>query len=176
MLATFDLAAVRHFADDLNVRLAGCNGEGMFCSDLDETIKCHVELCADLQANTHHWARAVFAGQVVFNPAVEAVFKDEWQRVLDNAKSVANQGRKMDDVCYKLAWLPILVYFVAEFTTKLEKWLSPRLSVGPAARVTVSDAADAQIRERIAELEPLPKDWRPKDPDQVALFEQSPAK
>jgi hypothetical protein len=174
VLTTFDLPAVRRFADDLNIRLAGCNGNGKVCATLDETIKCHFELCSELRDNINRWARAVFAGQAPFDPAVEALFQDEMRRVLLNAEPLLDQGRALCEACYELVWLPALVHHVADLSHLAANWVSPQLAVGPAARVTPGEAAGQQIRERLATLKPLPAAWCPKDPAQAALFGQKP--
>lgn len=165
MQATLDLLAVRRFTEDLKERVRQCdNGEGMICSNLDETITHYVRLCAELRAYMIQWARAVFTGEVGFDSAVECLLKEEAQRLLGRAKEVAARGRAMDGQCYVLQGLNALHYHIADFDYLLANWVSPRLAVSPAPRVKLSNAAEQQVLERIKKLSPLPSDWRPTGP------------
>jgi hypothetical protein len=173
MLATFDLPAVRHFTEDLKERQRRCdNGEGMICSDLDATINYHMQLCQELRHVINDWAQAVFTGQVAFDPAVEALLKVEVQDLLPHAKKIAAQGREKNWQCFELSGLNKLHYYVVDLDYLLAHWVSPRPAIGPAPRVKVPDAAAQQIAERLANLPPLPHNWRPGDPTQFARFKK----
>ncbi len=174
MLATFDLPTVRRFAAELDSRRAGCNGEGMFCSDLDETLGCHVAVCQELLGAVTQWAREVFSGRIAFDSEVELVFKAELQRALNEARPLAEHGREVETECFSLERLGSLESYLAHFTFLLKNWVSPQKSVAPAPRVSPDEAADRQIRERIADLPPLPEGWQPKDRRQLRLFGRRP--
>jgi hypothetical protein len=177
MPATLDLLAVRRFTDDLNERLRQCdNGEGMICSNLDESINHYVQLCGELRAYVNQWARAIFTGQTAFDQAVEDLLKEGARRLLHRSKQLAAQGRSMDGMCYVLPGLNPLHCHLADLDYLLENWVSPRLAVSPAPRVKLSDAAEQQVRERIGKLSALPADWRPSDPEQLAFFQRQRAK
>jgi hypothetical protein len=173
MLATFDLPAVSRFAAELKERQRQCgNGEGMFCSSLDESIKCLADLCRDLLFTLKKWATAVFKGQVVFDQQVEAEFQAQVRDLLPHAKRVAAEGREKNWMCFELQGLNELHYWIAELDYLREHWVSPRLAVAPSPRVSLPDAAERQISERLRELPPLPPDWRPSDPEQIAWYQK----
>lgn len=171
MLATFDLPAVSRFAAELKERLRRCEtGEGMVCSNLDESIKCHADLCRELLLALKHWANAVFKGQVAFDPQVEAEFRAQARDLLSHAERVAAEGREKNWMCFELRGLNQLHFWIAELDYKQKHWVSPRLAVAPAPRVSIPDAAERQITERVGKLPPLPRDWRPSDPGQQKQF------
>jgi hypothetical protein len=173
MPATLDLPTVRRFTDDLNERLRRCdNGEGMICSSLDESINYYVRLCGELREYVNQWARAVFMGRVAFDPEVEKLLMMESRRLLHRAKQVAACGRVMNGQRFVLEGLGALHYHIADLDYLLENWVSPRLAVGAAPRVKLSEAAEQQASERLEKLSPLPSDWRPTDPEQVAFFQK----
>jgi hypothetical protein len=174
MLATFDLSAVRRFVAELDTRRAGCNGEGTFCSDLDETLGCHVAVCEELLEAVVHWAEAVFSDRVPFDSEVELAFKAELQRGLDEARPLVEYGREVETDCYSLERLDALERYVKHFSFLLKNWVRPQKSVAPGPRVLPSDAADKQILARITDLPPLPENWRPKDRRQARRFGRPP--
>jgi len=171
MLATYDLSAVRQFVTSLNDRRAGCNGEGMFCSDLDESLGCHVTVCKDLVDTVRHWAKMVYHGLIGFDPEVERVFKAELRRALDDTTPAVKHGRQVVNECFDLERLDELEWYASQIDTMLGNWVSPQRSVAPGPRTLPGDEADREIRERVAALAPLPPDWRPTDPRHVRLLE-----
>ena len=173
MLATFDLDAVRHFTEDLRDKRSRCdNGEGMVCSNLQESIKRYVELCQELRIAVNEWVRAIFTGQVEFDHDAETLLKTELQHLLNRAKELAALGRAMNWQCFELQGLSSLHYFVADFDYLLDNWVSPRLSVSPSPRVKISGAAEQQIVEQIGKLSPLPSDWRPINQEHPSTFQK----
>lgn len=177
MPATLDLKTVNRFTEDLNVRLRQCdNGEGMICSNLDESINHYVQVCGELRGYVNQWARAIFTGQTAFDPAVEDHLKDEVRRLLQRAKQLAARGRAMDGECFVLQGLNPLHRHLADFDYLLENWVSPRLAVSPTPRVKLSQAAEQQVNERVGRLSALPADWRPTDAEQLAFFQKQRAK
>jgi hypothetical protein len=173
MSATLDLIDARRFTDELSDRLRRCdNGEGMICSNLEESISHYIQVCDDLRDYINAWARAIFAGQIAFDAQAETLLNRISQQVLRRAKSLAAQGRTMEEDCFDLGRLDALHYHIADFDYLLENWVSPRLAVGPAARVKLPDAAVEQAAQRVKELPPLPVDWQPTDPEQLVFFQK----
>lgn len=173
MTATLDLAAVRRFTDDLNEQVRRCeNGEGMICSNLDESISHYVHLCLQLRRFINEWARAVFSGEIEFDPEVDALLNSEARRLLRRAKRVAARGRAMDGECFELGDLDDLHYQVADFDYLIENWVKPRLAIAPSPRIPIPEAAATEIAERLRKLAPLPSGWRPTDPDQLIFFQK----
>ena len=173
MIATLDLSAVRRFTDDLEERVRRCeNGEGMICSNLDESISHYLRLTNDLRQFVNEWARAVFTGQVAFDQTVEDLLKEEMKRLMRQAKRVAALGRAMCEMCGELNGLDPLQSNILHFDYLLDNWVSPRLAVNPAARVTVPDEAGRQIVDNLKKLSRLPREWKPTDPVQLKLFQR----
>jgi hypothetical protein len=173
MQAVLDLPAVRRFTDEMNDRVRrGDNGEGVVRSDLDESIRFHVQLCDEFRTFVDEWALAVFSGRIAFDREVEDLLKREASHLLRRAESVAVRGRAKAEVHYEFAELDALHGRIAGLDYLLKNWVSPQLAVGPAPRVHVPDAAAAQISERLEKLPPLPAGWRPNDPQHQAIFEK----
>ncbi len=152
MLTTYDLPAVQQFALEIHSRRASCNGEGMFCSNVDESLGCHFKVCDELIQAVTNWAREVFAGRIEFEPEVERVFKSELERALDDARSCAQFGRSVTTECFNLERLSSLESAVQRIDFLLKNWISPQKSVAPGPRVTPSAAADAEIRNELGRL------------------------
>jgi hypothetical protein len=173
MAGTINLAAARRFADDLNERARRCdNGEGMLCASLDESIQHYVQLCEQLRAYINEWARSVFAGQIAFDPEVDALLNAEARRLLRRAKRVAARGRTLGGECFELQGLDALHYHIADFDYLLENWVKPRLAVSPAPRVPLSEATASEVAQRLPSLPPLPSDWRPSEAEQLVFFQR----
>lgn len=171
MLATLDLAAVRRFTANLNERLRRCdNGEGMECSTLENSINHYVQLCEELQRGVERWAHAVFSGEVSLDPAVETLLKHETQHLIARAKRVAERGHTFEGPCYYFGELDRLYRRIRELEVLLAHWVTPQQAVGPTPRTKILDETERLIKERLAKLQPLPSDWRPADPEQVAFF------
>ena len=173
MQLTLDLPSVRRFTEDLQNRVLRCeNGEGMVCSNLEESIQCYIRICNQLRWYINGWARAVFTGEVPFDPAVEMLLKESGRVVLRRAKQTAAQGRAMLCFCFELKDLDRLHFHIADFDYLLENWVSPRLATAPGARVNVPDAAAQEIIQSLGTLPGLPDDWVPSDPIQLDLFRE----
>jgi hypothetical protein len=153
MPVTLDLPSARLFTDQLNDRLRQCdNGEGMLCSNLDQSINHYVQLCRELRQYVNAWARAVFAGQVAFDPEVENLLKKEMQHLLHRAKQKGALGRAMDEQCFRFEGLDSLHRFIADFDYLLENWVSPRRAVSPTPRVKMPEAAVQEVIQRLKAL------------------------
>lgn len=163
-----DPAAGRRFTADLldRVRRNG-HPEGTEAADLDARVGWHTRRCRELRDDINRWAGEIFAGRAEFDQTDEDVLKAEAHRRLRAASEAAAAGR-----AGAAAGLADLHAQVADFDFLLRNWVSPQLAVRPAARVVIPEAADRQIRERIAALPPLPADWQPADPEQRARFER----
>lgn len=176
MPAVLDLPAVPDFAADFEARLNRCEvGAEEACRSLDGRIDRYVTLSRDLRGYINNWAGQIMAGRIEFDAAHEAALKAEVRRVVQAAKPVALDGWAKCSACAPftdLPGLPALLRHLEDFEGLLRNWVSPRLAVGPAARVVIPEAAAQQMRERLASLPPLPADWRPADPAQRAQFEQ----
>lgn len=175
MPATLDLPAVRRFAADLSEQLRRCDdGTERECLTLAGRIDRCGRLCRELREYIRNWSQAVFAGRVEFEQADEDVLKAEVGRLVAVAGAVAAGGQAMCKFCRDytdLPGLPALTGHLADFDYLLRNWVSPRLAVGPAARVILPEDTARRMRERLAGVPPLPTDWRPVDPKRLGLFD-----
>jgi hypothetical protein len=177
MFPALELPDLRRFFDDLNDRARRCdNAEGMICSTLDESIDHYVQLCRELRECVNQWARAIFTGRVAFDQAAENLLKEEMSSLLHRAKQVAARGRAMDGQCFVLQGLNSLHFHMADLNYLLDNWVSPRVAVSPAPRVQLSNAVEQQVIERLKSLSPMPSDWCPTDPEQLAIFQKQRSK
>jgi hypothetical protein len=174
MVTTFDLPSISQFAKELDIRRRQCHGEGTYCSDLDEMLSCQANVCQTLREAVNEWAKQIYTGKATLEPEVEAVFLKELHRTLELAIPVLTHAQAVSNQCFQLEHLTKLQHWVRDFTFLLENWASPRRAVSPAARVPISQEADAEIRQRIADLPGLPNHWRPTDPRQARIFRQQP--
>ena len=144
-MTTFDLAEVREFTATIDARLKQCdNGEGTACATLEESLQHYAGLCDEFREGVRAWGRAVFSGHVVFDPEVERLVLVEGKRLLDQAVAKADHASVMESdhaqltesgCCYVLDGLPALRSSLRKLSQFFDPWVTPGLSVGPAARV-----------------------------------------
>lgn len=166
-MTTFDLAEVRNFAADLDARMERCdNGEGMECSNLDDTLRHHATLCCELLEGVRRWGRSVFSGRVAFDPEVERVWLEEGGRLYRRAYQMWAEGQKAEVPCGVLDGQTILHSALWNLSQLLSNWETPKLAVGPSARqgLPLAPSAAEEARRRIASLPALPANWQPTDP------------
>lgn len=172
-IPTFDLAEVRRFAADLDARLERCdNGEGVGCANLDDALRHYAKLCCEFCEEVRRWGRAVFAGQVAFDPAVEQVWLDEGVRLHQRASELWAYGREKEGVCFVLEGGAALGSALWYLEQMLAHWVTPKRAVAPLARLGLASTPTLteETRERIEALRPLPADWQPADPRQRVVF------
>ena len=174
-MTTFDLTDVRRFAADLGARMDRCdNGEGMECANLDATLRHYAGLCCEFRECVRAWGRSVFAGRVTFDPETERVWREEGARLYARSTQHLADGQQAEGGCYTLEGQHALRSALWGLDQLLSGWVTPKLSVGPAARLgsTLTGTALEAAKERAAALPPLPADWQPADPRQQALFKK----
>lgn len=174
-MTTFDMAEVREFTNDVWSRMDQCdNGEGMQCANLDDTLRRYATLCREFHERVRQWGRAVFAGRVAFDPAVENLWKTEGWRLYVRARELLSAGYKAETEgpCYSLDGkhaLELALWRLHEF---LSEWVTPKLAVGPSARRGLPlEPADAEkVRQQVESLPPLPAGWQPDNERQRKWF------
>src|SRR5258708_31380627 len=116
MSTSVELLDPRAALRNLNDQLQQCdNGEGTACSNLEQSIRCHVEVCAQMLNYTRQWANRIFSGQIAFSSESEALFKKEIGNLTNKAKSVAAHGMEMNGVCFQLEQLGLLGQYIVYF-------------------------------------------------------------
>lgn len=174
-MTTFDLAEVRGFTADLNARMDRCeNGEGMECSNLDDTLRHYASLCCDFRDAVRQWGRAVFSGRAAFDPEVEEKWLLEGCLLWNRAKDMLAYGDEAEVPCYVLDGKAALRSALLGVQQLLVEWVTPKLAVGPSARrkLTLKPAVSEEVRRRIASLPPLPPDWQPADARQQRQYKK----
>jgi hypothetical protein len=174
-MVTFDYAEVREFAADLNARLNQCdNSEGMECNNLDGALRHYATLCCEFQEGIRQWGRAVFAGRVAFDPKVEKIWVEEGIRLYSRAIEMLAYGEQAEVPCYVLDGKNALRSALLGLHQLFNKWVTPKLAVGPSARngTSVTSPIAEEIAKRLSELPPLPADWKPADPRQQWQFKR----
>jgi len=168
-MTTFDLAEVRDFAANLDARMSQCdNGEGMECANLDGTLRQYAVLCCEFCEQCRRWGRAIFSGQVGFDPEVELVLLDEGARLHGRASELWMYGEQLKGVCFVLEGGAALGSTLWRLERLLSGWVTPKRAVAPLARngVATTPADAKKVQSRIDALPPQPADWQPMDPRQ----------
>jgi len=138
-MTTFDFKEVQDFAANVNRQLTECeNGEGMECANIDHTLSCCAENCCGFTEKVRKWARDVFAGRVVFDPAVEQLWKAEAMQLYTRAFNLLEYGGQAESECYALNGKVKLQAALFRLRNLLDGWVTPKLSVGPSARLGAS--------------------------------------
>jgi hypothetical protein len=175
-MTTFDLAEVRSFATDLEARMNRCdNGEGLECSNLDDTLRHYATLCCEFREHVRQWGRAVFAGRAAFDPKVEEIWLDEGVRLYSRAVDMLSYGEQAEDgPCFVLDGNAALRSALLGLYQLLKGWVTPKLAVGPSARrgLVLSPDTAAEVRRRIDALPPLSATWQPANARQQRQFKK----
>ena len=170
-MTTFDLAEVRSFTADLENRLTRCdNGEGMECATLDAALQHYAETCCRFAEEVRRWGRGVFSGQVAFDPETEDAWRTEGARLLSRSKEMLAHSHRAEVFCYMLDSKACLGNALWNLDRLLSRWVSPRLSVGPSARLGSTLGPSESTDSQLASLRPLPADWQPDDPRHQGLY------
>jgi GNAT superfamily N-acetyltransferase len=115
-----------------------------------------------LQA-VRQWGRAVFKGQVAFDPEVERVWLESGIQLYKRSIELLSYGTTAEEPCYTLDGKAVLQSALWKMAQMLSGWVTPKLAVGPSARVggerEASRAEIDDVRRRIAALPGLPANW-----------------
>lgn len=165
-MTTFDLAEVSDYAADLEARRVRCdNGEGMECANLDAELLHYTGLCREYLVNCRDWYRGVFSGRLRCEPAVERVWREYGQRLLNGSAEKLRRAEADDGVCYIVSGQSRFADVVRELERFVSNWVTPTLAVAPSARrkLNLTDAEIAEVRRRLDDMPPVPADWQPRD-------------
>ncbi len=168
-MTTCDLAEVCDVTADIRARMNLYeNGEGSECAVSDADLRRYADLCREFRDQVEQWGDAVFSGRVEFDPEAERVWKEEGWRLHSRASEMWNRGRMVEAPRRTLERQDALGAALEDLSELLNGWLTPKLSVGPAAKRWryPDQAATEEGRRRVASLPPLPSDWQPSDPGQ----------
>jgi hypothetical protein len=172
-MTRFDLAEVRDFTAGIGTRIDRClAGAGTECAPMDAALRHFADLCREFCDQVRRWGDAVFSGRVEFDPEVERILKEEgWRlhsRVTEARDRAETNGMRHDSLSGQNA----LQAAFSELDRLLNRWVTPKLAVGPSAtrwKYPHQAATEEEIRQ-VAALPPLPADWEPIDPDQRERF------
>jgi hypothetical protein len=107
---------------------------------------------------------------VIFDRAAEQLWKAELLGLQERAIKLRGIGEMREKTCFSLEGKTRLEAALWGLDRLSRNWVTPKLSVGPAARVTLNAAIVAEARKKIAELKPLPHDWKPQNQQQETLL------
>jgi hypothetical protein len=116
----------------------------------------------------------VFPGVAPFDPSVEKLLSDSGHQLISRARVILSRGVEYEDVCFTLQHKSYLEHSIQVMDRLLKGGVSPRRSVGPAARCQPAEAVVENNRAQIALLPQLPVDWQPDDPRQKAFLQRLP--
>lgn len=160
-MKTFDYEQVNATLSPLKAKLQDCcaHGEGNACETLDNHLSCCADICFQVHSALVKWARDVFAGQVVFDPEAEKLWRAEVGQIYARARRVWQVGRKAEVPCWELEGQSKLEAALWHLSFLLENWVTPKLAVGPSARVRLAlEPGEAElIRKQLAELPAFPQ-------------------
>lgn len=155
-MKTFDYEQVNAILSPLKAKFIDCaHGEGDKCELIDRQLECCAAICGDVANALRAWALGVFSGEVVFDPAAESLWRSEVNQIYVNAIRVWQLGRKAEVPCWELAGQNKLASALWELNWLLEKWVTPKLSIGPSARVNLKLNED-QIQAIQTQLRKMP--------------------
>src|SRR5258708_8952924 len=109
----------------------GESGEGMECPNLDGTLRQFATLCCEFSERVRQWGRAIFRGQVAFDPEVEQVWLDEGIRLFRRASELWAYGQEKVGVCFVLESGAALGSALWRLDRLLGAWVSPKLAGSP---------------------------------------------
>lgn len=141
----------------LKAKFEDCaHGEGNQCETLNETLDCCATICFTVADEVRRWAQGIFAGEVVFDPEAENHWRSEVHKILSEATRIWHAGRSAEIDCFELPAQSHLAAALWELSWLLDKWVSPRLSIGPSARTKLNLSATQRlgIQAQLAGLSP----------------------
>jgi hypothetical protein len=155
-MKTFDFEQVTAVIAPLKAKFEDCaHGEGNSCETLDKHLECCAKIVSEFTSMLRSWVQDVFSGELIFDPKTEMVWRSEAQTLLSRASRVWQMGRKAEVPCYELPAQAMLSSALWELNWFVEKWVTPKLSVSPSARVKLK--LDAENRKAVADqLSSLP--------------------
>ena len=172
-MTTFDLAEVRDFTAGIGTRMDRClDGEGTECAPMDAALRHFAELCREFCDQVRRWGDAVFSGRVEFDPEVERVLKEEGWRLHSRVTKARGRAEMNGLHLDAPSELNAVQAAFSELDRLLNRWLTPKLAVGPSPtrwKYPHQAATEEEVRQ-VATLPPLPADWEPIDPDQRERF------
>jgi hypothetical protein len=166
-MTTFDLVEVRGFTADIHARMdRRDNGDGPECAALDADLRRYAELCREFCNQVRKWGLAVFSGRVEFDPAVEQVLREDGKELHSRAMTLWKDSQGSETSRDRLDEQVHLKDALRELDRLINRWITPKLAVGPSARrwMIPGSAATEEAIARVASLPLLPADWQSGDP------------
>src|SRR5207248_2068148 len=94
-MKTYDEKQVEAVLSPLRAEFNDCaHGEGNECETLDKHLDCCATICFKVADALTQWAKEVFSGEVVFDPAAERAWRFRVNEIYDEARTYWEVGRK----------------------------------------------------------------------------------
>jgi hypothetical protein len=168
-MTTFDLVEVQGFTADIHARMdRRDNGEGSECAALEADLRRYAELCREFCNPIRKWGLSVFSGRVEFDPAVEQVLREDGKELYSRAMELWRSSQTLPTTQIHPDEQVDLKDALGELDRLVNRWITPKLAVGPSARLWMIPGFAATEEEiaRVAALPVLPVDWQSGDPRQ----------
>lgn len=149
MLTTFELPEVLRFVKELRAKSSGCF-DGQYCSHLDQLIACQFDVCRALNEAVGKWKFRIFRGLIECDPHVEAAFREQVERTLEDAQPVIGLAFDREATCFEFARLTELTKQVRILSRHQAKWIRPRRAVRPGYRTALTPDQIAAMRNGMA--------------------------
>ena len=96
-MTTYDLAEVRNFTDDLDVRMnRRAQEEGTQPTALDDSMRECAVLCREFRDGVRKWGQALFSGSAAFYPEVEGQWLKSGDRLLCKVVRISEDGERVE--------------------------------------------------------------------------------
>jgi hypothetical protein len=165
---------IKKISTEIALKLDACdNGEGVGCATLDDSLDRCARLYCELVSHARQWARQVFSGELQYDPSVERAWQQEGAQLYQRAVAMWQRGRQAAVECYDLPGRQRLQASLWQLHRLLTDWVTPKLSIGPAARHPLAPEIAKAAAARVAELPPLPMNWEPQDQTQRTLYRKT---
>lgn len=165
---------VKKMTSAISNQLDACdNGQAGECVSLDASLQRYAHFCSEFCTSIRQWAMSVFRGDLPFDADVERLWLGEGDRLFERAVAVLTRSEKTTVNCHDLPGRRMLQASLWEMQKLRSEWVRPKLSVGPAARIKLPPEVVQDAARRVAELEPLPENWEPEDPEQRSLYRKA---
>lgn len=135
-MMTFNVVEVRGLTAGITARMPDLSMpmEGMEYARMDAILRGYAGLCREFCGHVRNWGNDVFSGRLEFDPEVERLWQVGGSDVHRRATWALQCGLVAEEEGNLLEELASPRDAVDDLGRLLERWVTPKLAVGPAAR------------------------------------------